>query len=522
MIAISSTNSHETRRIVTLGHKHAIHHAILALGVATLTLSACGDSGGGGDGSSGGGSSNLIIGMSSGLDAADVETDILLRSAVTGSVRGAGPDLGALQRFADGDDTAAPGDGGAQGMSDLDANYVAELQDGTAGLSAALLGVDDADAVVTRVGNIITVDPDDAAVCDSGDDMVGDDNLPASDDDNTGCLQFVADLTVRLDARTEDSGVISYLFRDTPVVSIGYSPEAGAGELNLGGLKLVLDRLEEIERANADPLDQDMESASPVVMRGVVRSIGRVSDDREGSESGDFELSVVETIEIGDGTGLGFTLEPSRVFRLELDAESETASLSIAWGALRIVTESGDSDGNSSRSAINLGGLTLDFDAMEDAPTASLRNLGIGDVPFTIEVNSQPALSVGLQTFGITIDSDDGSVSFDTPASVSLMLDNLSEFIEENAPEFNASFTAEVTAGTELLPHDNGTTEVRAGGPVTASFVASDNTSSVQSELSAGVGSCFGGDESAATPDVDMSDDDSPFDGLRLASQPCP
>jgi len=522
--------------------------ARLLVGAAALVVSAC-SGGGGGDGSSNSSSSGgasdggLVTGAASG-DASNVDTDVLRRTAARGAARGLGPNLRALPGFISNDADADDGAAGANGA-------LGDTQDAGEQLLATFLGIDDPNAVVTRDGNLITVDPDDASICASSDDVVGATGF--ENDETEACLQLVTDLTVTLDAQSETTGVINYLFQGTPVVAIGYSPDAGNTELNLGGVKLVLEQLAFIEASSGvsgsgldnGPDDSSTDSDVPDVMRGIVRLSSRVEDDRAGSESGDIALNVTETLEIGDAGGLGLTLQPSRVLQLAFDAATEEVSLRLDWGALQLVTETDDDSGNTSRTTVNLGGLSLDIGTTgnttsdtaggtpDETPTLSLRNVGIGglDTPLNIRIDDQQAMSLALQTFDASIDPITGDITFDTPTSVSFVLDNLTGLIEEYAQEFTASFTAAIPGGTVLAPRDDELTEVRAGGPVTASFVANDNTMNVQSELSAGVGSCFGRAENNAPTGgpadasaVELTDDgeDDLLDGLRLAGTPCP
>lgn len=526
--------------------------------VMALMLGACGGGSGDGNGSSGGdgddpantsGDAGLVDAGARG-DASVIETDVLLRTAARGAARGLGPDLDALPGILN--------DGQSAGGNMPDDGALGATQNAGEELVATLLGIDDPGAVVSREGNVITVDPDDAAICASGDEVVGatgldedagdgnddafGDGEPTSgdadalDDDGTdACLQLVADLTVSLDAMSETTGVITYLFQNEAVVSIGYSPETGNTEVNLGGLKLVLERLASIAATDGTTNGDGGTLGAPDVMRGTVRLSSQVANEVAGSEAGEIVLNVMETVEIGDASGAGLTLEPSRVFQLGFDAATDEVALSIDWGALQVVTETGDSFGNTSRNTLSLGGLSLDVDvaADEQAPALSLSNVGIGglDTPLTISIDGQNALSLALETFGVSVNAADGNLVFDTPASVSLALDNLTGVFEEYASEYTASFTAGIPGGTVLSPRDDGLTEVRAGGPVTASFVASDNSGSVQSEVSASVGSCFGSadaDGSMSGPDDSDTDefagdtDEDPLDGLRLAGGPCP
>lgn len=486
--------------------------------VFALALGACG---GGGSGDGGPDSDDeLILGDSDAPPASELDADELRRNAARSATTSLDVNLGNLRRFAD--DTAdgplgpvtGPTDGGDG--SEPDGGLIGTLDDGSDEFFARTIGIDDARARVTRDGNVITIDPDDAALCEDDPDVAVDDGVVLDDEGSaSACLQLVAELTVRIDARTGDSGIIAYDFAAEPVLALGYSPEGIVMELYLPGVQRVAQRIETIEGIT--------ESALPETMLGTLRWTVRVFDDTPGRQAGEFEFGVTKALEIGDmGTATSLSLAPSRVALFGFDEATGEARFSVGWGALRFAAENDDGQGGTSLTTLSLGGLTLDLEASEDSPVVSLANVGIGGVPLNIQVDSIDALTLALETFGVTLDGDSGVVTFDTDAGIEFALDNLGGVFEGYAREFQASFRASAPAGTALVERDEDVIEVVGGGPFTSSFIASDGIYSVQSEVSAGVGMCFGERDAEAEGGAPGDAGSRLSAGVGLAARPCP
>jgi len=441
------------------------------------------------------GNRTLILPGSEGRPASELDTDTLRRSAAARASAGLGLNLGNLARL---DDMPLPGVADPERSGEL----LGTVEAGSDALLERALGVGEANARIEREGDTITVDPDDARLCANDPDASYDDGLAdlyslredergsaPIDDGLSDCRRLVTDLTVRLDAQAEDAGVITYLFDREPVLAVGYSPGGSVLELDLAGLRAVLQRIVSIT-AGGDGSD-----GVPSTMRGTLRLEARVFDDAEGAESGALELRVTEAIAIADESSASeISLAPSRVLFASADAATGRASLGVDWGALRLVAETDEaSDGGvlSSVRTLTLGALTFELEASEGATVTDLRNIGFGDTPLNVEVGGVDALSLVLDTFGMSIDDATGALTFDTALGVRLAIDNLTGLLEELPSTYRATFEAAAPAGTRLLELESGATRVEAGGPVTASLIESDASGSTQRELSAGVGTCF-------------------------------
>lgn len=481
--------------------RSAQHAALIA--TALITLSACGG-GSSGDSTPANAQNPLIIGGTAGGDASELSDDELRRTAANRASAGLGVNLNNLSRLSDDamtDQTEGGLMGGVANSSDMQS--IDSLDTSNNNFLINSLGIDDTGARVTREDNIITIDPDDESMC--GDDipLAGDLN-----NDPSQCQQLASDLTVMIDAQSAESGVITYLFQNTPVLLIGYSPMGASYEIKLGGLQNVLLRSQELSGITST----DMTNYS-----GALRLSGTILNDEPGQEAGELSLNVTETINIGSSESpTGLSLQPSTVFKVTLDEASGDVSMGVDWGALQLVAESasGNSEGdfNLTTTQLNLGGLSAELSFNEDQPALKVTNIGIGDVPLTVTIDSLESVNLTLARFGITIDNDTGTINLDGPLNASFMLDNIAQILEDQASDFTASAMISAPANTVLVPQENGSTLVSSGGPVSATVIGGDGTSSGQADVSVGAGECFGsGDDSQGAN----------FASTAIATVPC-
>ena len=453
--------------------------------LATVTLAACG--GGGGDSANAGNADNsnsasadttLIIGETSGGDASALSNDGIRRQAATLAIAGLGENLDTLSGIGEDD------------MPDVttgeDMQAINELEDSSDSFFTNSLGIDDPGATTTREGNVITIDPDDTTLCSDAFPLVGD---VAGDvaDDQSQCEQLVSDITVQINAVTDETGIITYLFDQQPVLLVGYSPLGASYELNLGGFYQFTQ--------TAAQIAGDVGSSTPSVS-GALRLTATVLNAEPAASEVDMSLNVTQTINIDDSDATtGFTLEPSTVFSFSANETTGEVSTSVNWGALQLITQSGDSDGNESLTQINLGGLSATLSTNLDEPALTVTNIGIGDVPLTVSVNSIESVNLTLSEFGINLNEETGTLNLNGPLNARFVLNNMAELFDEFLPSYSATSTLEAPSGTQLTRQDNGSTQITAGGPVTSTFISNDDTQSDQIDVTINQGECFDTDD---------------------------
>ena len=445
--------------------------------VMLCVLSGCG--GGSGDSNSSNSQSGLIIGGPTGGDASELSDDQIRQRASDYASAGLGVNLGSLSRLASDaqTDTDATGmvamlpvDNGMQNIETLDGTSSSFLNNS--------LGVDDPGARITRSGNVIIIDPDDQSVCN--------DEIPLADglnDDQSVCQQLASDLTVQIDAASAETGVITYLFQDSPVLLIGYSPMGASYEIRLGGIQSVVQRSAELQGGAVD---------TATVFEGTLRLEAVVLSDEPGSEAGTLALKVTDAIQLGAvGEPAGITLQPSTVFEVSTNEATQDVSMRVDWGALQFVTESGDSEGNTSTSRLNLGGLSAELDFNEEQPSFRLSNVGIGGVPLTVTIDSIESVNLTLANFGVSFDQQTGSINLDGALNTRLMLNNLAGLIDDQAADFTLDANVSAPANTQFVEQNNGSTQIISGGPVSATLIGGDSSESAQSEIMINAGECF-------------------------------
>lgn len=456
---------------------------------AIITLSACG--GGSGDSPSSLVQNPLIIGGSPGGDASTMSDDQLRMIAADLAGSGLGENLDNLVNLSnDAQANVEPGSLGGDIVGDTETEALGDLQSSNTNFLNNSLGINDPGARTTRTGNSITIDPDDETLC-------GDDIPLASgvNDDALRCQQLASDLIVTVDAVTAESGIITYLFQSTPVLLIGYSPMGASYEIKLAGLQQVMRRAEELDGQTPD---------QSITMSGALRLSAMILNDEVGSEAGELSLNVTEAILIGSSTQEErISLQPSTVFALALDQQTGDVSTSVNWGALQLITSSSDSDGNVRTNAVNLGGLSAALTFNENQPTVQISNIGLGEVPLNITINSVESLSFSLANFGLSLNSDTGMIELNGPLSANLMVNNMAQLLEGALTDFTATASIAAPSGTSLIPQNNGSTLLSSGGPLTATLIGGDSQASGQSEVSINAGECFG--EALDTQDSNLA-----------------
>ena len=155
----------------------------LCSSIMSLALASCGGSSGDSDTSN-----SLIAGGVTGGSATVVETEELQEIAANLSMSGLGINLDNLQTFGDDVGTVSlPGSDTETINDNPDPNMFSELEESNNNFLNNTLGIGDTNALVTRENNLITIDPDEAAVCA--------DEIPLSaslNDEQNRCQQLVA------------------------------------------------------------------------------------------------------------------------------------------------------------------------------------------------------------------------------------------------------------------------------------------------------------------------------------------
>jgi len=469
---------------------------------ALAVLVACG----GGSSSDGGYTPQDVaigVGDTSG-PADDVATEVLQRNAARNAAASISVNLGGVQHIAEGSSSltttvakapvAGPfNDGMVAAAGDVaPVDVIGGADSDISRLLQSTLGIDESGNVngtVTREGNLILIDPDDAAVC-AGETYMVDDADSAAD--TAICREMVSHFMVQIDAQTEQSGQLTYLFDNAPLLSIGYGPLNAVFDLELGVLRNVMQL--------GAQLEGDDESV-PALMQGALRLTSSVTDNRANNEKGSLSLAVTKALLIEDSAdGSRISLAASRLFSVSSDEAAGTASLELSMGALDLLLPPGDDDAFPVNSMLRvaMNGLTGRMDLSNDGGMLVVSNLGFGNGPLSLSIDANNLLELSLRPFGFSFSESDGKLVMDSELDLGLILRMVSD------GNLSMDFGLTAPQGTQLSPDAESNQLVNAGGPMNLTYsITSSGGQSENGFVTWNVGSCEDSSNQSAQSETD-------------------
>lgn len=355
----------------------------------------------------------------------------------------------------------------------INADFETRVRDESGSIFETSLGLS-GNATTTRSGNVLTVNPDEAEMCLQQGELVG----------ASYCEQLMVDLTVQIDAATDQAGTISYLFQGQPVAVVDYAPNAGSYELKLAGLHSVLVRVNELD-ATAD--------AAPEIMTGSVKFEAIVTNATVGAEAGTIKISIPETVEIlDDATAADVFIAPSTLLAVSSDSATGAASVEVGIGALSMTTKSDELSGNPLQ-RLALTGLTARADLTQNGDVLTMSNVSLGNGPLTISVDSLEVMQATLDNFGFTINNSANSIVLDDSMYFSLVMSNALGFLDANqSNDWTSELTVSANSGTAFSEIASGVMRLDQGGPLNLSYLLFDGSMSENGSVSVQPGECFG------------------------------
>jgi|GEM_PF-4532073 len=426
--------------------------------------------------------SNLIVGESaSGMPADDVSSLELRKTAAGLASSSLGLNINEVLGIGlqDDSETVTTGIDGMNVVTVSDSVPNADmLDDNVDSLLKTSLAVEDTSLMVSRDGNVITVDPDDTQLCTF-------EQIDGTTSIDQQCLEIVKDLTVVLDAKTDDTGIVTYQYQQESVLSVGYSPNGGSYEINMGGLKSVIETL-----AASDP---QLNANLPDTMQGAMR-VTAIVDDTSGVEAaGSMSLSVTEALNIVDTDGnININLGKSELFKVSSDAAgnstiaSNLGALSASLPAL-LNPDPTNPDAPADMVSIMAGAFTSQLDINGSGNEIKVGNSG---TTFTLGINSGEAVRINVSNFGMTINSD--GISIDPGLTLGTSLTSvISQYTD--AALSSATFNVAMPTGT-VITNDETATEsavkVESGG-FSYALNANGPQGAFNSSFAASAGDCF-------------------------------
>lgn len=474
-------------------------YTVLVLPVVAM-LSACGG------GSSGGGGGNAVsappVALAAQVDVAQgdsspladvVDTQTLQQMAAKNVAQGITVNLTGAQRLNEGGSSVLAGRSGSsselfldatsifsassssqlfndvtdQGMGLVDTTALSALGgliDETTSLQAAALveatlGLDESNgAQVQRAGNTITIDPDDAALCEA----LQSDEVPTVMQVTT-CQQLVSNLTVQLNAVTEQRGEIAYLYNSQPLLSVAYGPLNAAYTLNLGTLH------------QAEQYSDQLSGITPVAdatqqVQGSLRLQSRVANNSEGQEAGNLRVEMLDKLQISYLDGSSFSMAPSLLMSLDHDDALGTASVVMELGATQYVGSAADPY------SMSFGGFTSRLDMNEATGQYTVSNLGFVNGPLRLAQKDALAMNLALQAFGFAFEERTEQLVFNSALNMMLNATLSDPDLGNAALRFNITGPAGTRLNTSNTSQSAAT--VLNGGPLQLDYSLSSSDGS--------------------------------------------
>ena len=337
-------------------------------------------------------------------------------------------------------------------------------------------------AQVERTGNRITIDPDDILLCA----QLQANEVPSVAQRDV-CQQLVSNLTVRLDAVTEQRGEINYLYDNQPLLAIAYGPLNAAYTLNLGTLHAM-------ERYAAQLSGTPTAADSAQHVQGSVRLQSKVFSDRPGEEAGSLRVEVVDTLQLSYPDGSRISLAPSLLLALEHNDARGTASVEIELGAMDVRATGLDSIG------LQFNGFTGRLDMDDTVGRFTVSNLGFVNGPLRLSDNDGSSLNLGLQAFAFVFEEQIEELIFNNALSMALNATLRGQDFDDLSFSLNVS----APAGTKLDASQSnqvGST-VLDGGPLQLDYSLSSPGGSENGFVSWSTTGCQSG--STGTPEQSL------------------
>ena len=340
-------------------------------------------------------------------------------------------------------------------------------------------------ARVSRDGDRVTVDPDEAALCAEG-------GL-APRGTAADCAALLGRVLVVLDAARAESGVARWQFDGEDVLRVAYGPDAASYELDLAGLG-AFGRASAALAGEPDPV--------PATLEGALRLAATVRSSAPGAEAARLALFVSEPVRVEDPhSGTRFAFDVSTLWSVDADAAAGTLAGRVSIGPVSLV---GRLDGGAGPEfAFELPGWTVDARADAAAGALELALVGIGEGEASLSLDGVRLLGARLPYTSLAVEG--GATRFRAPLDASLEL---------AVPEVGeASWRVAAPAGTRLVDRGRGVVEVEAGGPWRVEEGYTVDGRAHGTVRVAGAGECF---------DTDWEDPDRDGTFSRFAPVGCP
>lgn len=456
----------------------------LAIAAAMTVTAGCG---GGGDGSTGSNAGTV--------DTSGLTVDALKTSLSAGLTKGITANTSAISQVATQSKAIQEVTGVASSIqakaavvtkASSESSSSSTSSDGT-DLEALGAGLEFVTAVieksnVTQNGNVYTIDPDEASIC-------NDPQLELDATEIQQCTDLLEDVTVVTTVNATANNQVTaattqFQYKNASVVTTDFTSTSGYYQINLAGSKTLLTDLS----AMADPEDQ---FPVPETMKGAVRMAFTAPSDNSGTAT----LSIPEQVEIKSttpGEEIDLTLaQADKLISVSADASNLTMEMEVGFGALNLIFPDED-DVGSFPVQLAMNAMTGNVAVNSNGDVLTVTGLGLDGI--TMKVDSQQAMLLNMPKLDALLDAS-GTAAFmrlDKALDLTLRIDNIRGYfadeLESTSPSAYLAASATVPAGTVLTDVSPDTVKVTAGGPVTVNMDESGDTTG---SMTAALSECF-------------------------------
>lgn len=332
---------------------------------------------------------------------------------------------------------------------------------------------------ISREGNVVTIDLDENELCTP--DTSGSDGLAQNAMDQEACESLLQYATVEINAISDDSGVVSYLYRGEPIFRAGYAPNAGSYEFRLDPLlTIAIDQ-------QAYLLEPGDDLIFPQNFSGAYR-LSAEADADEPDAIGRIVLELTESLNINlPSENVSITGEPSAL--LSIGTTETGGSIEFDLAEYRIDAP-WDDDLNQSVSYLNPG-FSGSIDIRESDGLLTVNNLGVTNGPISLNISSGDAIQFALEQFGFTVSEADGELILTGDLNLNLLIDNTMGSLLDESSVMDFMLSSLAPSGSAMLFSDSGPIQLLRGGPFSVSYTISDGETNEGSTVVVDEGGCF-------------------------------
>jgi len=312
-----------------------------------------------------------------------------------------------------------------------------------------------------RRGNTITIDPDEQYVCEQ---WLGDPDV----EDINNCTAILSELTVQINASSDESGTLGYLYAGADLVVIEYAPFVGSYEFFLPAFESLFQRASEIT-GDTDKL--------PDTLTGAVKLATRIDNATERQEAGNVSFTITQPLQIANSIeNYSMSLGRSVLFEITSNAATGNANIAIDVQSLSAFTEDLLGPQETDITTIEMPDFTMSADLTDAGTQVLLSNFGMGNGPFAVAINNSEVVSVSLEKFSARYNDLTRRAEFFSNLNLSAALDNSRAAFGSEGDDSSYRFSLSTAGGTVLSEQLNGSVKVENGGPLSFRYSFIDGT----------------------------------------------